>query len=294
MQAALAQETITVRVALVPAIPALAVWVAQDEGFFKAQGLEVQVTPVANVSLIPAILGKQFDIGTATTVDLIMAAAGGLNVAAISGGHFETEQAMTNALVAGKQSGVRNVKDLAGKTVATPSIGAILQVAQLHWLKKEGIDVRSVHFVEMPFPTMGDQLAAGRIDAAIAAEPFASRMVAAGNTSLGNELLQVANPSLATLWISDRGWALANRPTVVKWTTALRQAAAFIVQQPNEARDILAKYTKLPSPVVEHLALPHFETKVQPSDLDVWIKVLVELDEIQKPMDAATLLATAN
>lgn len=286
-----AQDTAKVRLALVAAAPALAVWVAQDKGFFAAQHLDVAITPMTNVALIPAVLGNQFDIGTATTVDLIKAAAGGMNVVAIAANHFETQQATTNALVARKDSGVHSVADLAGKTIGAPSIGAILQAATLYWIEKEGVAPGSVHFVEVPFPNMGDQMAARTIDAAIAAEPFAGRMVAAGNTSLGNALLQVANPSLATLWMSDRNWAQANQPTIAKWTAALRQAAGFIAQEPKEARDILAKYTKLPPPVVEQLALPHFETELQKSDLDAWIKVLGELGQIQGPVDSGALLA---
>jgi NitT/TauT family transport system substrate-binding protein len=288
-----AQDVTKVRLALVPAAPALAVWVAQDKGFFAAQHLDLAITPMTNVALIPAVLGKQFDIGTATTVDLIKAAAGGMSVVAIAGNHFETAQATTNALVARKDSGMRSVKDLAGKTVATPSIGAILQVATLYWIKKEGVETNRVHFVEMPFPNMGDQMSAGTIDAAIAAEPFASRMVAAGNTSFGNVLLQVANPALATLWMSDRSWARANQPTVAKWAAALQQAADYIADDPKAARAILAKYTNLPPPVVEQLGLPHFETKLQKSDLDVWIKVLTELGQVQGLVKADTLLATA-
>jgi hypothetical protein len=149
-----AQQTTKLRLAVVPAAPALAVWVAQDKGFFAAQHLDVAITPMANVALIPAVLGNQFDIGTATTVDLIKAAAGGMNVVAIAANHFETDQAATNALVIRKDSGVRSAKDLAGKTVATPSIGAILHVATLYWIKKEGVDPNTVHFVEVPFPNI--------------------------------------------------------------------------------------------------------------------------------------------
>jgi NitT/TauT family transport system substrate-binding protein len=292
-QAAQAQQKIPVRSAYVPAIPALAAWVAKDKGFFDAQGLDVSFIPVQNISLVPATLGKQLDIGFATTVDLIKASAGGLDIVAVAGGHFETEGSTSNVLVARKDSGIKSIKDIAGKTVATPTIGAILHVALLHWMMKEGIDANSIRAVEVPFANMPDQMAAGRIDVAVSAQPFGDRMLAAGNVSLGNELLQVASPVLATAWISDRGWAEANKEAIVKWTAALRQAKEFMAQNPREARDILAKYTKLPAPVVESLPLPNFETSLQAKDIDVWIKVLTELKQLQKPVDASKLLMTA-
>jgi NitT/TauT family transport system substrate-binding protein len=291
--AAPAQEIVAVRVAFVPAIPALAAWVAQDKGFFAAQHLAVSMTPVQNVALIPSTLGKQFDIGTATPVDLIKASAGGLAVAAIAGGHLEEAGHETNALVVRKDAGIKSIKDLAGKTVATPSIGAILQVALLHWMMQEGVAATSVRFVEVPFPNVADQMAAGRIDAATAAQPFANRLIEAGNPSLGNELLRIANPALATVWIADRSWALANKPAVERWNAGLRQAASFIEKNPQDARQILAKYTKLPAPVIATVPLPHFEPSLEPSELAVWIGVLRELNQLQKPVDAGAILVTS-
>ncbi|HEY3791097.1 MAG TPA: ABC transporter substrate-binding protein [Bradyrhizobium sp.] len=292
IQMAFAQESVKVRVVFVPAIPALAAWVAQDKGFFEAQHLDVTMTAVQNVAFIPAILAKQYDIGTATPVDLIKASAGGLNIAAVAGGHLEEPGHETNALVVRKDSGIKSVKDLAGKTIGSPSIGAILQTATLHWIVQEGVAAASVHFVEVPFPNMGDQMDAGRIDAATVAQPFADRFIKAGNPSLGNPLFSVANPALATVWIADRSWARANQPAVQRWSAGLRQAAAFIEQNPQDARQILVKYTKLPAPVIESMALPHFEPSLQPAELGVWIAVLRQLDQLQKPLDASTLLAT--
>jgi NitT/TauT family transport system substrate-binding protein len=293
LQAGRAQETLTVRVAFVPAIPALAVWVAQDKGFFEAQHLTVSMTPVQNVALIPSTLGKQFDIGTATPVDLIKASAGGLPVVAIAGGHLEEAGHETNALVVRKDAGIKSVKDLPGKIVATPSIGAILQVALLHWMLQDGIAASSVRFIEVPFPNVADQMAAGRIDAATAAQPFADRIIKAGNPSLGNELLRIANPALATVWIADRSWTFANKEAVERWRAGLRVAAAFIEKNPQEARQILQKYTKLPAPVIESVPLPHFEPSLQPSELDVWIGVLLQLNQLQKPVDVSTILASS-
>ena len=290
---ALAQQKIPVRAAYVPAVTWLAAWVAKDKGYFDEQGLDVSFIVVQNISLVPSTVGKQLDIAPATVVDLIKASAGGLNVVAVAGGHSDVENAVTNTIIVRKDSGIKSIKDIAGKTVATPTLGAILHVALLHWMVKEGVDVNSIRAVEVPFPNMADQMAAGRIDVAEAVQPFATRMIAAGNLSLGDQLLQVASPARSTLWISDRAWAEANKPTIAKWTAALRQAKELIEKNPEEARQILAKYTKLPPAVTESITLPHYEATLKPEEIDVWIKVLKELGQLPNPMDASKLLVTA-
>jgi NitT/TauT family transport system substrate-binding protein len=205
-QPAVGAEKIPVRAAYVPAVTWLAAWVAKDEGYFDEQGLDVSFIVVQNISMVPGTVGKQLDIAPATVVDLINAAGGGLNVVAVAGGHSDLVGAVTNTVIVRKDSGIKSIKDLAGKTVATPTIGAILHIALLHWLKKEGVDINSIRAVEVPFPNMPDQMKAGRIDVAEAVQPFASRMVAEGNISLGDQLLQVASPARSTVWISDRDW----------------------------------------------------------------------------------------
>jgi NitT/TauT family transport system substrate-binding protein len=284
-------QKIPVRSSYVPAIPGLAAWVAQEKGFFLAQGLDVALVPLQNVALVPGSVGKQLDIGLATIVDLIKGASAGLNVAAVTGGHLEVEGGTTNMLIARKDSGIKTIKDIAGRRVAAPSLGAILHVALLHWMMKDGMDINSIRTIEVPFSNMGDAMAAGNVDVALGAQPFVDRMIAAGNVPLGNPVLQVASPALATLWIADRAWAEQNQAAVVKWSIALRHAKEFIANNPQEAREVLAKYTKLPPSVVQSLPLPYFETSLQASEIEVWIKVLAELKQLQGAVDASHILA---
>ena len=61
-------------------------------------------------------------------------------------------------------------------------------------MMKEGMDINSIRTVEVPFPNMGDMMAAGNVDVALGAQPFADRMIATGNIPLGNPVLQVASP----------------------------------------------------------------------------------------------------
>jgi NitT/TauT family transport system substrate-binding protein len=286
-------DRIPIRAAYVPAVTWLNAWVAKDKGLFERQGLDVSFIAVQNISLLPGTVGKQIDIGPATVVDLIKAAAAGLNVVAVAGGHSDTEGKATNLVVARKDSGIKSVKDLAGKMVATPTLGAILHVSLLYWMKQEGVDPSSIRAVEVPFPNMPDQLEAGRVDVAEAVQPFADRMIAAGHVSLGDQLLAVASPARSTLWIADRDWAMSHKPVLAKWSAALRDAKAYIDEHPDEARDILAKYTKLPPAVVSTIPIPFYEVTLEPKEIDIWIKVLADLGQLSKPMDGASLLVTA-
>jgi NitT/TauT family transport system substrate-binding protein len=293
MQPAAAAEKIKVRAAYVPAVTWLPAWVAQTQGFFEQEGLEVSLMPVQNISLVPSTLGKQIDIGPATVIDLLKAANGGLDVVAVAGGHSDVEGPSTNSIVVRKDSGIKSAKDLAGKTIATPTIGAILHIALLYWMKQEGVDPNSIRAIEVPFPNMGDQLKAGRVDAVEAVQPFLAKMIADGNIDLGDQLLKVASPARSTLWIADRNWAAANGPILSKWAAALNKANAFIEKNPAEARLAMTKYTKLPEAVIKTIPLPHYSVALTAPEIEVWIKVLGELGQLRKPLDASKLIVTA-
>jgi NitT/TauT family transport system substrate-binding protein len=285
-----AQQKTPVRAAYIPAITWLCAWVAKDKGFFDRQGLDVSFIVAQNISLLPGVVGKQLDIAPATVVDLVKAAAGGLNVVAVAGGHSDASGEVTNTVIVRKGSGITSVKDFAGKTIGTPTLGGILHIALLYWMKKEGVDPDSIRAVEVPFPNMADQMAAGRLDVAEAVQPFADRMIAAGNISLGDQLLHVANPALSTVWIADRAWAAEHKPIIAQWTQALRDAKAFILANPDEARAIVVKYTKLPAGVVQSITIPDFDASIAPEEIAVWIKVLDELGQLQRTPKAADLI----
>src|ERR1700722_267478 len=285
-----AAQKIKVRAAYVPAVTWLSAWVAKEEGYFDAQGLDVSFIAVQNISLVPGTVGKQLDIAPATVIDLINAAGGGLDVVAGAGNHSDTTDHVTSTIIVRKDSGITGVKDFAGKIVATPTVGAILHIALLHWMKQEGVDVNSIRAVEVPFPNMPDQMKAGRVDVAEAVQPFASRMIAAGNVSLGDQLLRIANPARSTVWIADRAWAAAHGPVIAKWAAALDQARELIEKNPARARAVLAQYTKLPPGVADSIPLPFYDVTLRPQELDAWIKVMSDLGSLQKPLKGADLM----
>lgn len=282
-----------VRAAYVPVATWLPAWVALDKGIFAKHGLAVTLTQIQNLSLLPGTVGRQFEFAASTPTDLIKAVAGGLDVVATAGEAIEVKSNPTTQVIVRKDSGIKSVADLKGKAIAAPTLGAVIHVATLYWLKKNGVDPASIRGVEVPFPNMGDQLKAGNVDAVEALEPFAGALLAAGNVSLGDPLLAAGDEVLFPFWISDGAWARANRPVIKAWIDALTEAQSYMDANPADTRAILARYSRLPPEIVAKVPLPTYRFTIKPDELGVWIDVLKDLGQLSVPIDKAKIVVTA-
>ena len=197
---------IPVRAAYVPVATWLPAWVALDTGIFAKHGLAVTLTQIQNLSLLPGTVGRQFEFAASTPTDLLKAVAGGLDVVASAGQAIEVKSNPTTQVIVRKDGNVKTIQDLKGKAIAAPTLGAVIHVATLYWLKKNGVDPSSIRGVEVPFPNMGDQLKAGNVDAVEALEPFVGALLAAGNVSLGDPLL--AAGELGAVPVLDLRWQM--------------------------------------------------------------------------------------
>lgn len=283
-------QAVPLRVAYIPAATWTIAWVAQDQGLFAKHGLNVTFTMVQNISLLPPTVGKQIDIAPATPPDLIKSAGAGLDVVGVAGGVLEISDQTGNGLVVRKDSGITSVAQLKGKTIATPTLGAILHVAALHWLKKSGVEPSAVRAVEVPFPNMADQLKAGRVDAVETTQPFLGQMLANGDVSLGSLTMAVADPSRTTVWIAQGAWARSHPAVLKQWVEALNDAKAYIAANPAPTRAIIAKYTHLSPQVVEKLPIPNYEARLTAAELTPWIKAMREVGQLPRDVDAAKLV----
>ena len=284
------QAATALRVAYIPVVTWLPAWVAKEQNFFEAEGLDVTLTAAQNLSVLPGTLGKQFDIIPSTPPDLLKAVASGLDVVAFTGELFESDTNKTTLVLAGKDSGIASAKDFKGKVVATPTIGGVIHVATLYWLKINGVDPASVRAIEVPFAAMPDLLKAKRVDAVESVEPFANNLRSAGHLVLTDPLLAVKPEVLFTFWMSQGTWARANGPTLHAWTAALEKAQTFIAAHPDEARKIIAKYTRLPEPLVLATPIPIYKFGINAVDIEVWTQVMRDVGQFDGVIDSAKLV----
>ncbi|WP_283810332.1 ABC transporter substrate-binding protein [Bradyrhizobium guangdongense] len=104
--------------------------VAVDEGIFKKHGLDVEMTPIAINSNIPAaILSNSIQIGGPTSTVFLQAADGGLDLVAIAGATVMNPTSNT-AITAFVRNGItiKEPKDFVGKKVGAPGLNAFLHV----------------------------------------------------------------------------------------------------------------------------------------------------------------------
>jgi NitT/TauT family transport system substrate-binding protein len=286
---ALAQQKITIG-GTPNSGPATAM-VAEAEGIFQKHGLDATYTLITiNPSIPPALLAGSLQIGIPTPTTFLQAVDGGLDLVVIAG---VADNSKDNPLqiVVRKDSPIKEPKDLAGKKFGVPGLNAVLHVMTRHWLAQQGVDPKSVNFVEAVFPVHGDMLRSGQIDAVITVDPFATTILSRGDGVLLADIMSSfpsGNPN--QMYVTTRDYATKNTAVVTAFRAAIEDAAAFIAANPDRTRQDIGKILKLPPPAIANLILPTVDTKVTKEQLAFWIDVMQKQNMLSHPIDPAKLL----
>jgi len=145
-----AADPTALRVSFVPATTVLPLQVAQTQGFFERNGLNVTLTQAANISDIPVTLGRQFDLSLGTATDLIRAGGAGLDVVQVAGNTNSTKDNPFVQLVVRPDSGITDVTQLRDKTVGTPTLSGVIHAAVQFWAKQKASSHRRSRLSKRP------------------------------------------------------------------------------------------------------------------------------------------------
>ncbi len=267
---------------------------AANRGFFAKHGLSVKITPIALNSNIPAaLMSDSIQIGGPTPSVFLQAVDGGLDLVVLATASV-TNHATVNgaAVVARSGAGIDTLQQFVGHRVGVPGIGAFLDVLFRQSLIVHGIDPNKVSFVEVTFPTMSDALKGGAVDGVVSADPFLSRIVAAGTGKVVNHFLaDVPEGEPQILYAATRAWADSHAPQVAAFRAAIAEGAAFVQANPDAAREDVAAFTKLPLAVLKTVNVSWSESAITPTQLDWWVGVMRGQHMLQTTPDTAKLIA---
>jgi len=118
------------------------------------------------------------------------------------------------AVMAGAKSDIKSIKDLKGKRVAIWP-GSTQEVVILERLKAEGMTIKDIQHVRLPFSDMAPALARGDIDAYVGAEPGPGISLASGVGKVVEYPYSTAIGTLNMIW-GVKADTVEKNPALVK------------------------------------------------------------------------------
>ncbi|WP_167132978.1 ABC transporter substrate-binding protein [Paramicrobacterium chengjingii] len=285
-----ADGTGKVRLAINNTVASLPAVVADERGFFKDEGVDIELTTVTDISKIPATLGKQYDIGFGVQPTLILAASKGIDIVMVSGNAITSEEEPEYVIMARPDAGIKEPKDFVGKNLGSPTLNGNIHTGTLYWLEQNGVDAKSVNSLQVPTATMVDQLEAGLIDAAEMQQPYIEIAREAGMVEAGYALSAVSNPTSMSSWQAERSWAENNLETLKKYRNALDKAIQWISDNDDEARDLLAEFTGLDRNVIGDAPLSTYSTEMSVDSVEQWDAPMRAVTSFNADLDYSSLV----
>ena len=250
-------EKSSIRVGVPDTVDAAPLYLARQEGYFGAVGLNVDIVKIpaneAQARLEAKAAKDRVDVALGDYVPIFQTMERGARLRVLAEG-YEAGPGVLQIMTA-PNSGITSVKDLEHRKIAVDpsyplgklSLAQTLASNSVVTLPDDGLDLDNlpVTLVEMPFKQMADALDSGTVDAAWMVEPYVS---AAEQTMGARRVADGADGSLSQLplsgYVVTESWAKRNRGTGAAFVAALQKGQALAMENPGTVRTILPSYTK--------------------------------------------------
>ena len=274
-----------------PTIDTAPLFVAKEQGLFAKAGIDATLTAGVGQVQIAGVAAGSLQVGQPTMPQLFQAIESGIDLVIIAGDNFTSPEVQEFGVVERKGLDLSKPQAFIGKRVAVNTVGAFLHVLFVDWLKRGGVDPAKVTFVEVPFPSMGDVMKQGNIDAALPVEPFISRMVQAGTGDVVDDYIRDVPSGLPVVaYVAQRDWAAKNRATVEAFRAALDAGHKLLLANREQGMADVGKWLKLPPAVLAGQKLPVMHVDVPAAGLEAWAKILRNQDLIHAEPNISAML----
>jgi NitT/TauT family transport system substrate-binding protein len=287
------EELIPINVATTFAFGYLPTYVASEEGFFEAHGLDATITTVPDAIMS---VGRQFDFVGSVSGQVIPFASAGNEIVFFAGTEGLSADVQTTALVTGDPE-VQEVTDLIGKRVGIVSLGGANATILAYMMAEAGLDIEDVEMVVIPFDAMADQLRAGQVDVVNPATGFWEPLIDEGYRSIaslpqdGLILAGAELPIAFAGYVATKEFAEANPDVMDAFQAANDDAVEWIMANPAGAYDYLAEWTGREREGLEDsVAMPYWHTDITPADLEPWIPIFESASLLPSPVDPEALV----
>lgn len=260
-----------IEVGVIPIVDVAPIYLGVQEGLFEEEGLDVTLTLAqGGAAIVPAVTAGQMDFGFSNITSMIVGRSKGLPVKMVAPGGSSTGDTDADfaSVMTLPDSGIETVTDLAGKKVGVNTLNNISDSTISEAVKQAGGDYESIEFVEIPFPELSGQLAAGTVDAIAAVEPFVTIAGADGAVPVFSNYAEPVDDLTVAVYFTSDQYVQENPEIVEKFARAMNASQEFAEQNPDKVRAVLPTYTSLEPAVIEQLTLPRYSTEVNRASVE--------------------------
>jgi NitT/TauT family transport system substrate-binding protein len=246
-------------VGAVPAADTAGLYIAQQQGYFAAAGLNVKIVNIISAEdAITAQLAGKYDVTLGNYVSYIQAdAEQHADLRIIAEG--SVIQPDNQEIVTLPGSRITRLAGLRGKTLAVNvpnNIGTILIGSAL---AEQGIPLSAVKLVAVPFPQMTTALKDHRVDALWIPEPFLSGAEQQVGAQSIYDLDQGAAQGLPIVgYAVTRAWQQKYPGTAAAFTAALERGQLLADEDRAAAEQAIEKSLGVPPMTAAVMTLPQF------------------------------------
>ena len=270
-------------------------WIAQNDGFFKQQGLTVKINYVpGTAAAFPAQAAHTVDFAEQNYVSFFSEnqtnPALGLRIIA------PDEQAApnTNVIMVPKNSPIKTSADLKGKKVAFPAPGVNLSNLGVEE-QMQGYGIKpptDFNNVTVGFPNMMAALKNGTVDAAFAIPPFITVM----ETQIGaHQLVDLMTGPLNN--IPSTGWTATTYEeqhypkTVAAFQRAIMKAQQVAASNPSLVRALLpSKVKNMTAKLANIIAMQTYVSTLSETSIERVANVMEQFGALKTKVNVAQLI----
>jgi NitT/TauT family transport system substrate-binding protein len=260
-----------IQVGIIPIVDVAPIYVGQAQGFFKDEGLSLELVPAqGGAAIVPAVTSGTMDFGFSNVSSMLLAKSKGLDIKVVAPGASSTGQQGKDfgAILVKNDSAIATAADLAGKTVAVNTLNNINDTTVRASVRKAGGDPAGIKFVELAFPDMQAALERGQVDAIQVVEPFLASGTVAGDKVLASNYVDAADNLTVGAYFTTAANASSKPDLVKKFTAAMEKSLKYSQEHPDAVRKILPTYTKIDAATAEKLTLPNFADQINRASVE--------------------------
>jgi NitT/TauT family transport system substrate-binding protein len=286
--------TDNVKVGVIPIVDVAPIYLGAKKGFFEKRKINVSMeSGQGGAAIVPGVASGQFQFGFSNVTSLIIARSKGLPIKVVAAGNSSTgvDGKDFSGIVVKADSPIKSAKDLSGKTVSINTLKNIGDTTVRESVKKAGGDPATVKFVELAFPDMIAAVKEGRVDAAWVVEPFLTIAKQQGDRVIASNLVDTFPKLQIATYFTSEQLAKSNPDLVKRFTEAMNESLTYAQEHPDEARAILATYTKIDPSVAKEMTLPLWEPGVNKESLQRLADLATQEKLIDQKLDINQLLS---